>query len=121
MTARHVVVPILSDNRKTLKLRFSRTNGEGGEVIPFETDSYNGKQWLEHKNKNVDIAVIPLPIFYNKIVEESGVKYVMYIATSPTDKYFATADWIKTHEVMQGYKVFTVGLSPLVYNKSEKI
>ena len=40
--------------------------------------------------------------------------------TSTTDKYFATTDWIRTHDVKQGYKVFTVGLSPLVYNKAEK-
>ncbi len=120
VTARHVVDQILSDGRKTLKLRFSRANGEGGEVIPFETDSYNGKQYLEHKNKYVDLAVIPLGLFNNEKIEAAGVVFVMPIITSPTDKYFASADWIKIHEVKQGYKVFTVGLSPLVYNKAEK-
>ena len=84
VTARHVVAPILSGGGKTLRLRFSRVNGEGGEVIPFETDSYNGKQWLEHKNKYVDLAVIPLPIFYNEKIEASGVEFSMYNSTSIT-------------------------------------
>lgn len=120
VTARHVVDYILSEGRKTLKLRFSRVNDEGGEVIPFETDSYNGKQWLEHKNKYVDLAVIPIGLFNNEKIEAAGVKWVMYTATSPTGKFFATADWIKIHEVTQGFKVFTVGLSPFIYNRAEK-
>jgi len=120
VTAKHVVVPILSGNKITLKLRFSNANGKGGEIIPFQTDMYIGKQWLEHKNKNVDLAVIPIGLFNNKEIEAAGVKWVMYTVTSPTAKFFATADWIKIHEVTQGYKVFTVGLSPFIYNRAEK-
>lgn len=119
MTARHVVEPILSGENKTLKLRFSREDGEGGKIIPFKTDSYHGKQWIEHKNKNVDLAVITLPLF-DKILRDSNITFGMYIIDSPLHRYLATKDWIKKYEIKQGYKIFTVGLSPLIYNKDEK-
>jgi hypothetical protein len=78
VTARHVVDYILSEGRKTLKLRFSRVNDEGGEVIPFETDSYNGKQWLEHKNKYVDLVVITIGLFNNEKIKESCFISIWY-------------------------------------------
>lgn len=118
VTARHVVEPFLFSGRKILNLRFNRKNDKGGEIIPFSTDSYNGKQWLEHKNQAVDLAIVPLSIYGKK--EEPDLEWAMYIVDNPTNDYLATKEFIKKYNIKQGDRVFTAGLVPYLYNKDEK-
>lgn len=122
ITAKHVIVPLLSEGRKLLTLRFNHKNNQDPIIMTFSTDSYNDKQWLEHENQSVDIAIVPIPIYDKQTgdISPKDLNVNMYIIDNPTSDYLATKEWINKYNIARGDKVFTIGLVPSLYSKNER-
>ncbi len=115
ITARHVVQPILANPKTPLSVRFNLKKEEKAETITFSTFIFDGVRWLQHKNKAVDLAVIPLTVFGRINDLETGGK----IISDPSDDFLATTEWIKKYSIGPGDDVFTMGLVPHLYTKDQ--
>jgi hypothetical protein len=116
VSAKHVLEPILSDTTKPLNVRFNKKDGSGAVTVTFQTQYFNGKRWIEHKNPAVDIAAAPLAI-WDKINE---LDVGLFLVADTTKDYFCDTSFVNKYKVTAGDQVFTVGLVPYLFNKDEK-
>lgn len=121
VSAKHVIVPIMSDGRKEITIRVNKKDGKGATTATFNTDIYDGKRWLEHSNKSVDVAVVPLSIFDNddplKFINSHDI--VMHTINGAADEYLAIKEWIEKNNIARGDEVFLLGLVPYLYKEFE--
>lgn len=115
VSAKHVIQPILTDPETPLSIRFNLKEKNSAEIINFETYIFNGKRWIEHPNKAVDLSVIVLRIF--NVIDKLDVSGKPI--ESRDDEYVASVNWIRKYKVSQGDQVFTLGLVPYLYSDDE--
>lgn len=113
--AKHVIQSVLSNSNAPLAVRFNLKGKDTAEIINFKTFEFNGKRWAEHTNSAVDLAVMPLSIFDR--IKDLDIGFA--IVDSPTHDYFATSQWIEKYNVAPGDQVFTLGLVPYLYSKTQ--
>jgi len=115
VTAKHVIVPVLSDPNVLLLLRFNLKEKGKARIITFPTYTFSGLRWLQHKNPSIDIAAIPLTIFDQIQVLEIGGHMVEDVNSD----FWATSNWLKKYNVGIGDQVFTLGLVPYLYSSDQ--
>jgi hypothetical protein len=111
VTAKHVLEPILSKQKSKISVRFNMKNSNQARTISFPTYNFNGRQWLQHSNPAVDMAVVPLSIFDK--VDQLDVS--LFPINDPNSELLATSNWIKKYKVGRGDQAFTLGLVPYLY------
>lgn len=111
VTAKHVLKPILDNKKSKISVRFNMKNSDKARTYSFPTFNFNGKQWLEHSNSAVDIAIVPLSIF-DKV---SKLDVNLLTIDDPNSEFLATSEWLRKYKVGPGDQAFTLGLVPYLY------
>lgn len=115
ISAKHVIEPVLKSANNIL-IRVNRRERESPQILNLPVFTFGGKNWIEHNNPAIDIALVPLAI-WDKI---DSIDVKMYVVTDSTKDYFADSVFLSKFKVSSGDGVFTLGLVPDLFNKDEK-